>query len=471
MSAVIFEDAEIIVYSRQTPSNFVVVTFSDMGSNSASLPWAGAALEKIDVSYIAFVSKYPNWFPKTSVIAAYAEIIKATSSHKTVVTYGFSQGAYAALKYSGLLKAETILAFSPQYSIDPSSLGGADDRYRSYYTHHNIEHDITSADIAAKAKIFCFFDPSFWPDQPHMSFMGKLIIDQYIIKFFGFGHETIKPFSSSDNLRRLLDLAQTGNALGVRSLARTVKRHFPARRILFAITMPPRKIETAKRIIGTIKHISTEHVLSMVQVLAGSGEHEFLVDNIEKLCQHADERAKLGILNALVAAEKIDLVFDLYPRWLVENPDSQALRKFFKKLTDDLTIAPDSVRDSAPLKFFHGTGWHLQEGWGCWSRSKRARIILNCSGMSNRFKTINIPTRTTSKDRQKISARYSWGTQSGWGSKKGDYFIFPIEGVDAEYIFFDFHTDRLYSPFFLGRNSDQRSLGVGIAMVADWEFI
>lgn len=59
------------------------------------------------------------WFQYPEMEAAIAAVRADIAPGTELVGYAVSMGAYAAIRFAGLLGAARILAFSPQYSIDP----------------------------------------------------------------------------------------------------------------------------------------------------------------------------------------------------------------------------------------------------------------------------------------------------------------------------------------------------------------
>ncbi len=71
-----------------------------------------------------------HFLPRSNAWYQYAEMEKALASvrahiapGKRVLTYGMSMGGYAAFRFADRLGAQCVIAFSPQYSIDPALIG------------------------------------------------------------------------------------------------------------------------------------------------------------------------------------------------------------------------------------------------------------------------------------------------------------------------------------------------------------
>jgi hypothetical protein len=129
----LYESDDLLVIQQFYSSDTVFVTFNEMGMTKNGLNYWGADFfAKLNVSSIGIVTASPSWYPPGAMNAALPAILKAIDKRR-VVTYGFSQGAYGALKYSAALRASVALAVSPQWSINPAEVGNFDVRYTKYF--------------------------------------------------------------------------------------------------------------------------------------------------------------------------------------------------------------------------------------------------------------------------------------------------------------------------------------------------
>ena len=131
--------------------------------------WGAAFLEKEGHSAIGVVSKTPHWFPVSymaEAVARISNIIKA-SRYSNVTTYGFSQGAYGALKFSRALGAARSIALSPQASITPKDVGHFD---KNFLAHHlpgpHADMLIVAGDLCPTN--YVLYDPFYQPDREHL---------------------------------------------------------------------------------------------------------------------------------------------------------------------------------------------------------------------------------------------------------------------------------------------------------------
>lgn len=155
---IIFEDAHIRVIFKPASSNWLVVTFGDAVTLADGLRFfADRVTEKLGVTCLGFMAKDANWYPQASIRAALPEISYTLRSFGRRLFYGSSMGAYAAIKYSQLLGATDVVAYSPQWSIDPAECGPGIGGYDGQFRPEMAGMGIRPADIAGRINLF--YDP------------------------------------------------------------------------------------------------------------------------------------------------------------------------------------------------------------------------------------------------------------------------------------------------------------------------
>ena len=130
---VFFESEGILGVHAETHSDTIIVTFNELTTTAnGNSFWGDRLLAGLDVTGIGFVSTTPNWYPREDMLRA-IDAARSLISGRRVVTYGYSQGAYGALKYGAHLSASAAVAFSPQWSINPIDVGKFDSRFSKFY--------------------------------------------------------------------------------------------------------------------------------------------------------------------------------------------------------------------------------------------------------------------------------------------------------------------------------------------------
>jgi hypothetical protein len=125
------------------------------------------------------------------------------------VGYGGSMGGYAAIKYSNLLNMQKIVAFVPQYSIDPDVV--QDRRYAEFFDasiHQNMQ--IQADEVDSSREYIIVYDPYYAEDKEHFLKIQPLLPKMHVIHLPFTGHEALSVLASSqlndfvENLLRLL---------------------------------------------------------------------------------------------------------------------------------------------------------------------------------------------------------------------------------------------------------------------------
>lgn len=128
---ILYEDREILVLHRPGPSPHTLVTFADLTFRpKGEAFWGRDVAERLGLDAIGFVAKRENWYPVASVDAA-AAAVRAVLKPDSL-GYGYSMGAYAALKHGTRLGLGAALAVAPQASIAPGDVP-EDRRFHRYF--------------------------------------------------------------------------------------------------------------------------------------------------------------------------------------------------------------------------------------------------------------------------------------------------------------------------------------------------
>lgn len=131
--ALISETEHVIAIEQDLGGDSVVVTFNSLGQFRNGLHfWGDSNFLKQGISAVGIVSVGPNWYPRRAmdeILRAVGERIKG----RNIVTYGYGQGGYGALKFAARLRASATLSFSPQWSINPADVAPFDRRFMRYF--------------------------------------------------------------------------------------------------------------------------------------------------------------------------------------------------------------------------------------------------------------------------------------------------------------------------------------------------
>ena len=108
---IIFQSDNVRLILDEKGTDTVIVSFNEMNfAWNGDQYWGQKLLEPLQVTVLGFVTPEPNWYPPDDMKGAIPAAIEAIAGRR-VVTYGFSQGGYGALKFSRALSASTAVAF------------------------------------------------------------------------------------------------------------------------------------------------------------------------------------------------------------------------------------------------------------------------------------------------------------------------------------------------------------------------
>ena len=128
-----------------------------------------------------------------------------------MTTLGLSMGGYAALKFSKLLYADTAVAFSPQFSVDPSVV--RDRRWQRFL--HNVDMEarptVMEEDLG-DTRYFALFGGEANRDRRHAECFIRLPSMQVLMTANGY-HNFPSQLKEAGVLDDLIDAAIMGDNL------------------------------------------------------------------------------------------------------------------------------------------------------------------------------------------------------------------------------------------------------------------
>lgn len=163
------------------------------------------------LSCLGLVSKGKNWFPVARLSAYQERIDQITIQYDTVITYGFSQGGYAAIKHARRFHANIILAFSPQFSIDPA-VSKHDTRWAEFYR-PEIHQRMEPNRFDTSGRVIIVVDPHDRLDLYQVERIGAEIPSIEVVRCHYAGHATVRVVSSSEGFATFLQSVLNGQSV------------------------------------------------------------------------------------------------------------------------------------------------------------------------------------------------------------------------------------------------------------------
>jgi hypothetical protein len=122
-SHVIYEDENCLVVHQPGRSDFTLITFASIGDRpKGNWFWGKATASKLGYDSIGIVAKANHRYPRSMM----ANLVPVLNAHAQSVRvgYGFSMGAYGALRNGRLLRLTHVLALSPvNYALTSADIG------------------------------------------------------------------------------------------------------------------------------------------------------------------------------------------------------------------------------------------------------------------------------------------------------------------------------------------------------------
>jgi hypothetical protein len=121
-SHIIHEDENCLVVHQPGQSDFTLVTFASIGARpNGNWFWGRATASKLGLDSIGIVAKANHRYPRSFM----ARLVPVINAHAQPIRigYGFSMGAYGALKNGRLLGLTHVLALSPvNYALSAADI-------------------------------------------------------------------------------------------------------------------------------------------------------------------------------------------------------------------------------------------------------------------------------------------------------------------------------------------------------------
>ena len=298
----VYQDEFVEVFLRDAASNLTLVTFSPIGIYADGRRyWAQPVADNLNLRCIGIISKADTWFPEISFEKCLRAIEPLLT--KRVLVYGSSMGAYAAIRYSRRLRADTVIAFSPQATVSPIDLPG-----NSYAQHFvpslHAEMRIRPDDMSGQ--IFLFYDPLFVADRRQVELIpdkGRL----RIVPVRSLRHDTNFVVIGTSVMRRLITCCLADDQPGAASIIRKAKRDHPATyQNLSLLLLDHGKERWAERaidhaqMIGPADHQIIRYVLHKTLLLEADGRQEAAIELLRgvdpSLQDQEDIQIRLGQL-------------------------------------------------------------------------------------------------------------------------------------------------------------------------------
>lgn len=275
-----YEDDDIIVTFFNGNSDFLLVTFGDLVTlANGNAFYAEQPVRKAELNCVGFMAKSANWFPASSMEAAYRHITPILSRFTQRITYGGSMGGYAAIKFSALLQADRIVAFCPQWSIDVDECGGIDPGWSAYFQPRMTGMSIRPSDIAGK--LYCFVDLGDPTDAFHAGRIAAIAESVTIVNVPMCSHHVTVVLAGTENLQTIISLCRSDDIIKLTYAVSLIRRKNILRKIVVMKKLFYRRPGQAIRIIYARKDDFDFTIIAAQLIDQIMKRPDFLADPVE----------------------------------------------------------------------------------------------------------------------------------------------------------------------------------------------
>ncbi len=169
-----------------------------------------------------------------------AAAVPKVAEHAERITFGFSMGAYGAIRHAARLGARTTIACSPQWSIEPAKLKGVGQpSAKRFREDRDVWMELNS--FSTGGRLYLLYDTYDRHDARHAAKVREHIGQTVLIPMPFVGHGSVKPFANTPMMAAFLEAARAhDNELVVR-LARHAKRRHSQRKELLELRLGARQ--------------------------------------------------------------------------------------------------------------------------------------------------------------------------------------------------------------------------------------
>jgi hypothetical protein len=225
---IVFDSGAIRVLFLPGPADRLLITFGDAAELAGGAQFFAEPVARgLGWPCLAFMAKDAHWYPEAEIEAALPSIRYTLTAFAEKTVYGCSMGAYAAIKFSAILGARHVIAYCPQYSIDPAELAGARSGYEGYFQPNMRGMAIRPRDVAGKISVF--FDPYEAADALHGRLIKAAVPDARLFHVPNVGHHLAPVLAGTLLTQGIFEACARDDTGGVYRLINGARRASPWR--------------------------------------------------------------------------------------------------------------------------------------------------------------------------------------------------------------------------------------------------
>ncbi len=187
----------------------LVVSFDNLSQagnpNTAREPWAQKFCADRDYSQLGVYAQSSTWFRNAGLIA-HLNVLRDAGFFKrfdAVSFVGTSMGAFGAVTFSSLAPGATVVAFSPQTTLDSAEVPWEKRFAKGRAADWTLPYSDAALQTSEASKVYLIYDPFHAGDRAHID---RLSGDNLIhLKGFGLGHKSALVLNRMDALKTVME--------------------------------------------------------------------------------------------------------------------------------------------------------------------------------------------------------------------------------------------------------------------------
>ncbi len=222
---IVYSGEDLVVHHVEGETRDVIITFGPAAVTHLAETeiFCERPIRKSKVSAIGITTRHDHWyFSETDEGNVIHEVKKLIAKYRRVIILGYSMGAHAAIRFSRLFNAYSVLSLSPKWSLDRQECECIEDRYveKNFIS---IMKGMGLRRPQTHGSIFVAYDPNDYIDNYHGEMVARHI-DCTILKMFYCGHGTIGHLSGTRNFKSIFDALSCDNPSEIVAVASVIRR-------------------------------------------------------------------------------------------------------------------------------------------------------------------------------------------------------------------------------------------------------
>lgn len=192
----------------------LVISFdnlSDAGNpNYDPPPWAGKFLHGHGWSHLGVFAPGPSWYRDPALIAMFARLASEGFFKRfaRVALVGTSMGGFAALAFADFAPGATVVALSPQSTVDPALVPWEERFLKGQRQDWSLPFSDAAHTLGQVSQAYVLYDPWVTADKRHVD---RLPQDRLIhLRAHWFGHKSAVVLRRIDKLKPVMEGAIRG---------------------------------------------------------------------------------------------------------------------------------------------------------------------------------------------------------------------------------------------------------------------